>query len=76
MPIQRLLRQTAHTLRSFSQLVASRDSTLKHEEFVRHPYFVPRNTRGSLPVYTDVRNGGTRYLMLIRNIDGDANVSH
>ncbi|KAG6889712.1 hypothetical protein C0992_004341 [Termitomyces sp. T32_za158] len=37
---------------------------------IRYPYFVPRNTRGSLPVYTDVRNGGTRYLVLVRNVDG------
>lgn len=42
---------------------------------VHYPYFVPRNTNGSLPVYTDIRNGGTRYMVLIRNIDGDANVS-
>jgi hypothetical protein len=40
-----------------------------------HPYFVPRNTRGNLPVYTDVRNGGTRYLVLVRNVDGNVNVS-
>ncbi|KAG6869092.1 hypothetical protein C0993_003412 [Termitomyces sp. T159_Od127] len=31
---------------------------------IRYPYFVPRNSRGNLPVYTDVRNGGTRYLVL------------
>jgi hypothetical protein len=41
-----------------------------------HPYFVPRNTRGNLPVYTDVRNGGSRYLVLVRNVDGNVNVSH
>ncbi|KAG6817092.1 hypothetical protein H0H87_012860 [Tephrocybe sp. NHM501043] len=40
----------------------------------RYPYFVPRNTRGNLPVYTDVRNGGTRYLVLVRNIDGKPDV--
>ncbi|TFK62200.1 hypothetical protein BDN72DRAFT_403763 [Pluteus cervinus] len=37
-----------------------------------HPYFVPRNSQGSLPVYTDIRNGGTRYLVLVRNVDGNA----
>ncbi|KAG5342234.1 hypothetical protein E4T56_gene10629 [Termitomyces sp. T112] len=37
---------------------------------IKYPYFVARNSRGNLPVYTDVRNGGTRYLVLIRNIDG------
>ncbi|TFK42740.1 mitochondrial large subunit ribosomal protein-domain-containing protein [Crucibulum laeve] len=36
----------------------------------QHSYFVPRNTRGNLPVYTDIRNGGTRYLVTIRNVDG------
>jgi Mitochondrial large subunit ribosomal protein (Img2) len=35
------------------------------------PFFLPRNSRGSLPVYTDVRNTGMRYLILIRNIEGD-----
>ncbi|KAF8905982.1 mitochondrial large subunit ribosomal protein-domain-containing protein [Gymnopilus junonius] len=34
-------------------------------------YHVPRNTRGNLPVYSDVRNGGGRYLVLIRNIEGN-----
>jgi hypothetical protein len=42
---------------------------------VHYPYFLPRNSQGNLPVYTDVRNGGSRYLVLIRNIDGNADVS-
>ena len=37
-------------------------------------YDVPRNSNGSLPVYTDIRNGGTRYLTLIRNVEGNATV--
>ncbi|KAF9228656.1 hypothetical protein BS17DRAFT_772333 [Gyrodon lividus] len=37
---------------------------------VRHSYFVRRNSRGSLPVYTDIRNGGTRYHVQIRNVEG------
>lgn len=37
-------------------------------------YFVPRNMNGNLPVYTDNRNGETRYLVIIRNVDGNANV--
>jgi hypothetical protein len=41
---------------------------------VTHPYFVPRNTKGNLPVYTDVRNAGGRYLVLIRNVEGNAAV--
>ncbi|KZT69023.1 hypothetical protein DAEQUDRAFT_670377 [Daedalea quercina L-15889] len=36
-------------------------------------YSVPRNTRGSMPVFTDIRNAGTRHLTLIRNIEGNAN---
>jgi large subunit ribosomal protein L49 len=40
-----------------------------------HPtYLVPRNTRGSLPVYSDVRNGGSRYLISIRNVEGNIKV--
>ncbi|KJA18583.1 hypothetical protein HYPSUDRAFT_169077, partial [Hypholoma sublateritium FD-334 SS-4] len=35
-------------------------------------YFVPRNTKGNLPVYTDIRNAGSRHLVLVRNIEGNA----
>ncbi|EPQ29137.1 uncharacterized protein PFL1_03425 [Pseudozyma flocculosa PF-1] len=40
---------------------------------VQHPYFVPRigKTGDSLPVYTDIRNGGTRVLTEIRKVQGD-----
>ncbi|KAH8107145.1 mitochondrial large subunit ribosomal protein-domain-containing protein [Cristinia sonorae] len=37
---------------------------------IQHPYFVRRNTRGSLPVYTDIRNSN-KYFTLIRNVEGD-----
>ncbi|KAF7789532.1 hypothetical protein EIP86_000478 [Pleurotus ostreatoroseus] len=37
----------------------------------RPAYFVPRNTLGSVPVYTDQVN--TKYMTLIRNVEGDAN---
>ncbi|KAG0705373.1 ribosomal protein L49/IMG2 [Suillus ampliporus] len=43
------------------------------ETATRYPYFIRRNSRGSLPVYTDIRNGGTRYLVLIRNVNGQIN---
>ncbi|KAG1819560.1 ribosomal protein L49/IMG2 [Suillus subaureus] len=33
-------------------------------------FFIPRNSRGSLPVYTDIRNGGTKYIISIRNVQG------
>ncbi|KAF8590454.1 hypothetical protein K439DRAFT_1329830 [Ramaria rubella] len=36
-------------------------------------YHVTRNSRGSLPVYSDFRNAGTRYQVHVRNIQGDAN---
>ena len=41
---------------------------------VRYPYFVSRvGLDGmSLPVYTDVRNGGSRWLTQIRKVEGDA----
>jgi len=55
----------------FSSLVRTASAPLR----TSYPYFVPRNSNGSLPVYTDIRNAGTRYLVLLRNIDGDANVS-
>jgi len=42
---------------------------------VTHSYFVPRNTKGNLPIYTDVRNAGGRYLVLIRNVEGNVAVS-
>ena len=45
--------------------------TLKH---VQRAYFVRRNSNGNLPVYTDIRNGGTRYLVLIRNVEGSVDV--
>ncbi|KAF7972085.1 hypothetical protein HWV62_18890 [Athelia sp. TMB] len=38
---------------------------------VRYPYYVPRNSQGSLPVYSDIRNNGTRILVLIRNVEGN-----
>lgn len=49
--------------------------TSKHATDVRYPYFIRRNSRGSLPVYTDIRNGGTRYLISIRNVQGQINVN-
>lgn len=40
----------------------------------QHPYLVPRNSRGTLPVYSDVRSGGARYLISIRNVEGNIKV--
>ncbi|RUS23019.1 mitochondrial large subunit ribosomal protein-domain-containing protein [Endogone sp. FLAS-F59071] len=38
---------------------------------VRHPYFVSRSANNNLPVYTDIRNGRTRRLTIIRRIEGN-----
>ncbi|THH20362.1 hypothetical protein EW146_g986 [Bondarzewia mesenterica] len=48
--------------RAYSQAV-------KH---VQYPYYLSRNSLGSLPVYTDIRNGGTNYTVHVRNVQGDA----
>ncbi|KIM87564.1 hypothetical protein PILCRDRAFT_815119 [Piloderma croceum F 1598] len=50
--------------------VAYSTQQLRSTNLVRHPYYVPRNSRGSLPVYSDIRNNGTRILLLIRNVEG------
>lgn len=55
-------------------------STIKHVLSTVQPqrsyyYWVHRNARGSLPVYTDVRNAGTRHLIQIRNVEGRVDVS-
>jgi large subunit ribosomal protein L49 len=62
------------TKRLFSQAV--KKVPLVQPTATKYPYFIPRNSRGSLPVYTDIRNGGSRYLVLVRNVDGDVKVSH
>ncbi|EJD05756.1 uncharacterized protein FOMMEDRAFT_166101 [Fomitiporia mediterranea MF3/22] len=48
-------------------------STLSSVSSNSTPYFIPRNTLGSLPVYSDIRNGGTRYLVLVKNVRGNIN---
>jgi large subunit ribosomal protein L49 len=68
--------------RYYSQQIA--DTTRKNVSYstqqqcspnlVRYPYFVPRNSRGSLPVYSDIRNNGTRILLMIRNVEGSVEV--
>ncbi|KAJ6606522.1 ribosomal protein L49/IMG2 [Mycena vulgaris] len=39
---------------------------------IRPDYFVPRNPRHHLPVYTDFRSGGAQCFILIKNIQGHA----
>ena len=40
---------------------------------VQYPYYIARNTMGSLPVYTEFKNAGARCQILIRNVEGDVN---
>ncbi|KAN0124075.1 hypothetical protein V8E52_002565 [Russula decolorans] len=47
------------------------DATSSPASSSHHPYLVPRNSRGTLPVYSDARNGGSRYLISIRNVEGN-----
>jgi hypothetical protein len=56
-----------HSTRAFAHSFLAPDSP-------QLPYFVQRNSRGSIPVYTDIRNAGTRHLLLIRNVQGNVNV--
>jgi hypothetical protein len=37
-------------------------------------YAVARSSNGELPVYTDIRTGRTRYLVIVKNVSGDINV--
>ena len=49
---------------------------VRPSQAVGYAYSIQRNSRGSLPVYSDIRNGGTRYQVLVKNIKGDINVCH
>lgn len=40
----------------------------------QYPYFVPRTSSHNLPVYSDVKNNGARYILLIQGIQGNADV--
>ncbi|GAA5894588.1 mitochondrial 54S ribosomal protein mL49 IMG2 [Sporobolomyces salmoneus] len=51
----------------------SATSTLGEED---SKYFVPRSQFGELPVYSDVRNNGTRVLTVIRKVHGDVSELH
>ncbi|KAJ1948198.1 mitochondrial 54S ribosomal protein img2 [Linderina macrospora] len=47
------------------------ESTVAEQKLVAYPYFINRTRFQTLPVYTDIRNAGTRTLTLVRRIDGD-----
>ncbi|KZT28503.1 hypothetical protein NEOLEDRAFT_1129312 [Neolentinus lepideus HHB14362 ss-1] len=59
--------------RCYSQVVKTTPPVQQAPVAVQYPYFLPRNSRGSIPVYTDIRNAGGRHLILIRNIEGNVN---
>lgn len=63
---------TAATSRAISTTTNSPDRPLNE---ITHPYFVARTASNGLPVYTDIRNAGSKYVTLIRHISGDADVS-
>lgn len=65
----RFVAQPAVSRRLLSQVAGTPPSHVQ-----RQAYFVRRNTHGALPVYTDIRNGGTRYLVQIRNVEGQVQV--
>ncbi|GAA5900411.1 hypothetical protein JCM6882_001240 [Rhodosporidiobolus microsporus] len=40
------------------------------------PYYVPRTRFGDLPVYTDIKHGGSKVLTIVRKAEGDINALH
>ncbi|GAA5847927.1 hypothetical protein JCM5353_004483 [Sporobolomyces roseus] len=55
--------------------IASGSATSNGGE-IESKFFVPRSQFGELPVYSDVRNGGTRTMTVVRKIHGDVNALH
>jgi large subunit ribosomal protein L49 len=51
------------------ELVANKKKTA-----IQYPYFVPRNSNGAVPVYSDFKNQRSRNLTLIRNVEGNVQV--
>ena len=45
-----------------------------HKTAIEYPYFVPRNSNGCVPVYSDFKNNRTREITLIRNVEGNVHV--
>ncbi|EMD38487.1 hypothetical protein CERSUDRAFT_82754 [Gelatoporia subvermispora B] len=73
----RLLGTSARAARSYAQAAVPHPTTGTPQHAtaaptpVKYPYYIPRNSRGSMPVYTDIRNGSTKHLTLIRNVEGN-----
>ncbi|PIA16568.1 hypothetical protein COEREDRAFT_81224 [Coemansia reversa NRRL 1564] len=61
-------------LRAFQSTLTKNPADSKTDQLaqaVKYPYYVRRTRFQSLPVYTEVRNGRTRKLTILRRIDGD-----
>lgn len=59
----------------FARALASSSRLARSYSTAQGPaYFVERTASGSLPVYTDIRNGGTDVKTLVRKVSGNAQV--
>ncbi|KAJ1887070.1 mitochondrial 54S ribosomal protein img2 [Coemansia sp. S100] len=59
--------------RAYESTLAAADTAASSSgpQLVTYPYFIHRTRFQSLPVYTDVKNGKTRKLTIVRRIEGD-----
>lgn len=73
-PLRNSRYYSQHVASSTREGASNSTQQVPSPKLVRYPYYVPRNTRGSLPVYSDIRNNGTRVLVLIRNVEGNVEV--
>ncbi|KAF9532335.1 mitochondrial large subunit ribosomal protein-domain-containing protein [Crepidotus variabilis] len=67
---QRAFTQVLSPSASLASSSSTQNSTETSSGLSPKPYFVPRNSTGNLPVYSDLRNAGSRYLVLVRNVEG------
>ncbi|KAF9364149.1 hypothetical protein BGX34_002363 [Mortierella sp. NVP85] len=63
---------TSKTTATASEVVAKAAAAPKATPPLPKSYFVQRTKSGQLPVYTDIRNGGTRQQIIVRKIQGNA----
>ncbi|KAJ2063739.1 mitochondrial 54S ribosomal protein img2 [Coemansia sp. S146] len=59
--------------RAYESTLAAADTAAASSspQLVTYPYFVHRTRFQSLPVYTDIKNGKTRRLTIVRRVEGD-----
>ncbi|KAJ2612372.1 mitochondrial large ribosomal subunit [Coemansia sp. RSA 1365] len=61
-------------LRAFQSTLTktpAESETSQPAQSITYPYYIRRTRFQSLPVYTEIRNGRTRKLTILRRIDGD-----